>query len=160
VRARLLANLNWLVADKLLRMVGGLFIGIWIARYLGPEQFGVLNYAVAFVALFGVVAKLGIDQIVVRDLIRLPQREEEILGTVFTLKLAAGLMILPLAILAAWASQDGDPLVVVLVAVIAIGMVPNALDVYDVYYQSQVLSRYVVFARSAAFLFFSAVRVV
>jgi O-antigen/teichoic acid export membrane protein len=160
MRARILANLNWLVADKILRMAGGLFIGVWIARYFGPDQFGVLNYAIAFVALFGVVANLGINQIVVRELARFPQREGEILGTVFILKLVVSLVVLPLVILSAWISQDGDWLFTVLVSVIAFGMVFNALDVYDIYYQAHVLSRYVVIARSTAFLCFSAVRVV
>jgi O-antigen/teichoic acid export membrane protein len=159
MRARILANLNWLVADKLLRAAGGLFIGIWIARYLGPEQFGALNYALAFVALFSVFARLGIDQIVVRELTRFPQREGEILGTVFTLKLAVSLVVLPLVILSAWASQGGDWPFTVLIGIVAVGMVFSVLDVYDFYYQAQVLSRYVVFARSTAFLFFSAVRV-
>jgi len=51
-------------------MVTGLLVGIWVARYLGPVQFGVFNYAIAFASIFGTVAKLGLDGIVVRDLVR------------------------------------------------------------------------------------------
>jgi O-antigen/teichoic acid export membrane protein len=159
MKAKLLANLNWLVADKILRLVGGLFIGVWVARYLGPELFGVLNYALAFVALFGTVAKLGIDQIAVRDLTRFPEREEKILGTVLCLKLVVSLIVLMLVIPTAWIAQDGDLSFTVLVSVIAVGMIFNALDAYDIYYQAHILSRYVVLARSTAFIVFSAVRV-
>ncbi len=97
MRARLLANLNWLAADRVLRLVGGLLVGVWVARYLGPEQYGALNYALAFVALFGAVAKLGMDQIVVRGLVLAPDQEGKILGTLFGLKLCAGLIASALA---------------------------------------------------------------
>ena len=49
-------NIGWLFIDRFLRMGVGLLVGVWVARYLGPAQFGMLNYALAFVALFGVVA--------------------------------------------------------------------------------------------------------
>jgi len=160
MRARLFANFNWLLAEKILRLAGGIVIGIWIARYLGPEQFGMLNYALAFVAIFGAVARLGIDQIVIRDLTNFPERQGAILGTTLTLKLAAALIALILVMPTAWLAQDGDWSFMVLVAVVAAGMIFNALDAYDLYYQAHVLSRYAVFARSASFILFSAVRVI
>jgi O-antigen/teichoic acid export membrane protein len=159
MRARLLANLNWLFADKVIRMVGGLVIGVWVARYLGPEQYGLLNYALAFVALFGAVARLGIDQVVVRDLTRMPEKEGAILGTVFALKLASGLIALLLIIPVAWLARDGDWSFMVLIVVVAVGLVFNALNAYDLYFQAHVLSRYAVIARSISFLLFAVVRV-
>src|SRR5271169_3716703 len=159
MRAKLLANLNWLLADKVLRLVGGLFIGVWMARYLGPEQFGALSYALAFVALFGAVAKLGLDQVVVRDLTKSPEKQSVILETMFILKLAAGLAALVLIIPVAWIAQNGNLTEVVLITVIAAGLIFNALDTYDIYYQAHVLSRYAVIARSGSFLLFSVVRV-
>lgn len=159
MKARILSNLNWLLADKVVRLVGGLFIGVWIARYLGPERFGLLNYALAFVALFGTVAKLGMDQLVVRDLTREPEREGEILGTVFVLKLVSAVLGVALVIPAAWLTQQGDISFIILVAVIAAGMMFNPFDVYDIYYQSHVLSRHVVLSRGAAFLLITAMRV-
>ena len=64
-----LKNTSWLLFDRLVRIFGGLFIGIWIARYLGPSDFGVLNYALAYVAFFQVFVNLGLNQIVVRELV-------------------------------------------------------------------------------------------
>ena len=159
MKARLLANLNWLFADKVLRLAGGLIIGVWTARYLGPEQFGNLNYAIAFVALFGAVAKLGIDQIVVRDLVRMPDKQPAILGTVLVMKLVASLVALAVVIPIAWLSQQGNWDFTLMVGVIAAGMLFNVLDAYDIYYQAHVRSRDVVFARGIAFLVFAAVRV-
>ena len=85
-----IANTGWLFADSILRMGVGMFVGVWIARYLGPQQFGVLSYAMAFVALFSAVATLGLDSIVIREVLRNPASANEIMGSAFILKLAGG----------------------------------------------------------------------
>ena len=67
---RYLKNTSWLFGEKVLRMVMGLFVGIWVARYLGPEQFGTFSYSQSFVGLFTAIATLGLDGIVVRELVK------------------------------------------------------------------------------------------
>ncbi len=59
-------NAGWLLVDRVLRLALGVVVGIWIARYLGPARFGLLNYAVAFAGAFGALATLGLDAVVVR----------------------------------------------------------------------------------------------
>src|SRR4030065_2467894 len=90
VRARLdgrhrlqqaVGNSGWLLTDKVTRLVIGLVIGIWMARVLGPAQFGQFNYALAYVALFSSVATLGLDGIVVRNLVHTPDAKSQLLGS-------------------------------------------------------------------------------
>lgn len=88
-------NTSWLMGEKILRMFMGLFVGIWVARYLGPEQFGLLSYAQSFVFLFTAIATLGLDSIVVRELVRNGSQRDILLGTSFALKLAGSLFVLP-----------------------------------------------------------------
>lgn len=159
MRKRLLANLNWLFADRIIRIVGGLVIGIWVARYLGPGDYGLLNFALSFVALFGTVGRLSIDPVAVRELTKFPEREKEILGTIFRLKLWGSLAAVALVLPAAWLVQPDNPLFMLLVTITAVGILFNALDVIDIFYQARTLSKYVVQARTIAFLLFSAVRV-
>jgi PST family polysaccharide transporter len=159
MRKRLLANLNWLFADRIIRIVGGLVIGIWVARYLGPGDYGLLNFALSFVALFGTVGRLSIDPVAVRELTKFPEREKEILGTIFRLKLWGSLAAIALVLPAAWLVQPDNPLFILLVTITAVGILFNALDVIDIFYQARTLSKYVVQARTIAFLLFSAVRV-
>ena len=80
---RYFVNTSWMFAEQLLRMVAGLLVGIWVARYLGPEQFGIFSYAIAFASLFSNIAKLGLDGIVVRDLVKEPEQRGIYLGIVF-----------------------------------------------------------------------------
>lgn len=147
----IIGNIGWLLLDKVVRMGVGLFVGVWVARYLGPEQFGTLNYAMAFTALFGTLAGLGLDGIVIRDLVRQPKSRGEILGSALVLKLAAGLATLGLTLVAIFLVRPQDPLARWLVGILAASTVFKALDAIDLWFQSQVQSRYTVWARNSAF---------
>jgi len=159
MRKQLFANLNWLFADRILRIFGSLVIGIWVARYLGPADFGLLSFALSFVALFGMAGRLSIDPVAVRELTKHPEKEREILGSVFRLKLLGSLAATALVLPAAWLAQPDNPLFVLLVIVTGIGVLFNATDAIDVFYQAKVLSKYVVQARAIAFLTISVIKV-
>ena len=106
---RYFANTSWLFAEQLLRMVAGLLVGIWVARYLGPEQFGIFSYAIAFTSLFNSIAKLGLDGIVVRDLVKEAEKRDIYLGTAFWLKLLGALLMLGIVAIAMQLTSS-DPL--------------------------------------------------
>lgn len=148
---KILANTGWLFVDKILRMGVGLLVGVWVARYLGPEQFGLYNYALSFVALFSAFATLGLDGIVVRDIVRDPSYKNEILGTAFILKLLGGISTLILAVGAVSLLRPHDNLTRWLVGIIAAGTIFQAFDVIDFWFQSQVQSKYTVYAKNVAF---------
>ena len=84
---RYFKNTSWMMGEQFLRIIAGLFVGIWVARYLGPEQFGLFSYVLAFTAIFGGIAKLGLDGIMVRELVNHPEKRDTYLGTAFWLKI-------------------------------------------------------------------------
>lgn len=132
--------------EQVLRILAGLFVGIYVARYLGPEQFGVYSFAAAFVALFGAIAKLGLDGIVVRDLVNHPDKRDIYLGTAFWLKLIGALLTLvALAIAVQFTSNDATTNLYIFI--IASGLIFQSFEVVDSYFQSKVLSKYVSIAK-------------
>ena len=155
----LIGNSGWLAADKIIRGGGGLVLAAWIARYLGPDSFGQLSFAIAFVALFSAIATLGLDAIVVRDLVRNPENKDEILGSVFQLKLIGGCLAFFLVLTAIWMIRPSDSRAQWLIGIIAAGMMFQAFDVADLWFQSQVRSRATVLARNIAFLVLAGIKV-
>jgi O-antigen/teichoic acid export membrane protein len=75
---RYFANTSWLMGHRVLSMVVALFVGVYVARYLGSERFGFLSYAGSFVGLFTALATLGLDGIMVRELVKTPERRDEL----------------------------------------------------------------------------------
>ena len=155
----ILGNSTWLLADKAVRMGVGLVVGVWLARYLGPERFGRFNYAIAFVALFSPIAIFGLDGIVVRELVRRPECKREILGSAFAIRIVGSFLAFSLALAAILTVREGDRQSQWLVGIIAAGMIFQAFDIADLWFQSQVRSRYSVLAKSGAFLALTAVKI-
>lgn len=156
---RYFKNISWLFAEKILRMIVGLFVGVWVARYLGPEEFGLFSYAQSFVGLFTAIATLGLDGIVVRELVKDKSRRDELVGTTFWLKLIgafAVLVILGIAI----NFTSNDSYTNILVFIIASATIFQSFNVIDFYFQSKVLSRYVVYSNVISLLLSSLVKVV
>ena len=73
-------NTSWLLGERILRMAISLFVGIYVARYLGPERYGLLSYALSFVWLFSSLASFGLDDILVRELVKLPDQRQNLIG--------------------------------------------------------------------------------
>lgn len=155
----IIGNAGWLFADKIVRMGVGLLVNVWVARYLGPEQFGIFNYALAFVALFSALATLGLDNIVVRDIVREPDCRDETLGTAFLLKLAGGAVTLAATLATISLMRPADSLTHWLVGITAAGTIFQAFDAIDFWFQAQVRSKYTVYAKNAAFLMIAVVKV-
>ena len=137
----------------------GLFVGIWVARYLGPEQFGLLSYAQSFVFLFTAIATLGLDSIVIRELVKDNSQRNVLLGTAFALKLIGSICILPLLWFGVQFTSN-DSYTNLLIFIIASGTIFQSFNVIDFYYQSSVLSKYVAFANTITLAISSIIKIV
>ena len=135
----------------------GLFVGVYVARYLGPEQLGVLSFAMSFVALFGAFGRLGLDGIVVRNVVKNPETRDELLGTAFGLRIIGGLALIG-TVFFSIQFTDIEPRTKLLVMIIASGHLLQAFEVIDFYFQSQVLARLISFAGIVSLLFSSAIK--
>lgn len=130
-------NSAWLMADKVLRLIGGLVVGALIARHLGPDAYGLLSATLATVGLLQALAGLGLDIVTVRALTAQEHAPGTVLGTVLAFKLAAGGLTAALwvALGARLALWSGVP--TALVAVSAPTLLWTALDVFDYWSQAQ-----------------------
>jgi PST family polysaccharide transporter len=155
----ILQNVAWLFFDRILRMGVGLFVGVWVARYLGVEKFGIFNYATAIVALFNPLTKLGLDGLIIRSIVREPGIKDQILGTTFWLKLAGAIASIFLAVSSIFVLHHDDQLTVGIVAILATAGIFQAFDAIDYWFQSQIQSKYTVVARNTAFIITALVKV-
>lgn len=84
---KIVSNVTWSLSGKIVNMASALFVGILVARYLGPENYGIMNYVISYVAIFSVFATFGLDNIEIRELSRQNDKKDTILGTCFSLRI-------------------------------------------------------------------------
>jgi O-antigen/teichoic acid export membrane protein len=154
-----ISNTGWMLGDKIIRMGVGLLVGVWLARYLGPSLYGEFSYAFAFASLFAPVAMLGLDEIVIRKLVRGTTSRDEILGTVFFLMLLGGSAVLVLATAAIFLVRPDDTLSQWLVAIITGGTIFQAFLAIEFWFESQLQWKFTVYAKLTAFLLISIIKI-
>jgi polysaccharide transporter, PST family len=156
----IIINIGWLFFDKFFRMGVGMIVGALTARYLAPEKYGIWNYAIAFSSLFGSLAALGIDRIAVREIVKKPEQHNEILGSIFYLRLSAGILAFVISVLIVFVTKGGDLYITLLVAMCSSNYLLQSVQVIDFYYQAEVKSKYTVYAQNIAFFIIAGVKVV
>lgn len=152
-------NTSWLFAEKILRMVVGLFVGIWVARYLGPEQFGLLSYVLAFVGLFAPLGKLGFDGIVSRDIAKNESDIDELISTSILFKFLGSLIIVALTSAYMYFTKEQD-IYFYLSIVLSMVFVIKAYEVKEFYFRAKVKAKYISIANSIAIVASSLLKVV
>lgn len=137
----------------------GLLVGVWVARYLGPAQFGQLNYAIAFVGLFGAIAGLGLNGIVVRDIVREPSVADVTLGTTLFLQVLGGIVSILLIIISIVFLRPNDEYAWFIVAITSLNLIFKSTEVIKYWFESQVKSKYTVWVENGVFVFIAAIKV-
>lgn len=142
---RYAGNTLWLFGEKFLKIVIGIAITVWVIRYLGPEQFGLLSYAISFVGLFSVIATVGLEKILIRELVSGEFSHERLLGTAFGLRMVGVICVFCLiGIFIQLVDNNNNEHM--LIFIIASAILFQTLDVIKLYFKSKVLSKYEVFA--------------
>lgn len=119
---QVLRNIAWHSSEKILRMITGFLVGLWLARYLGPKQYGSLNYVMAWLGMFNAIAWLGVGETVMRDMVRDRADEGRILGSAFLIRLCGSVLAVSAALIAAHWVGSFDSTQMVLLAILCIGV--------------------------------------
>jgi O-antigen/teichoic acid export membrane protein len=148
---RYLFSASWLLAERVLRVVSSIFVGIYVARYLGPDRFGIYSYVLAFFSVAVVVSRLGLNHILVREIIHVPANRDELLGTAFWTTAVGALFSLgALAVVTSLIGTDTTTQIYILI--VGCGLIFQAFDVVEAYFQAKVMARPVSIARTMQLL--------
>src|SRR6218665_2245783 len=154
-----LHNSGWLVADKVFRALAAIVVSAWVARYLGPADFGKLSFILAIVAFFQVVSVLGLDGIVVRDIVKNKEEAGLILGTALAMRLLAGAFSwigIVLAMMIIYGPGNDNMWMALFIGG---SLIFQAADTVDLWFQSQTQSRRTVLVKFLAVLLSGLLRI-
>ena len=92
IKRKIIRNVFWAVIGKVITLFSTLIVGIFVARYLGPKQYGLMSYVISIASLFTVFATFGSSEIIIRELSKKEKPKEVVLGSAMALRM--GLAIL------------------------------------------------------------------
>lgn len=155
---RYLGNSTWMMTEQLLRLFSGIFVGIYVARYLGPEQFGALSYVLSISALLIGVSRMGMDSVLIRELVLRPDRKQELMGTAFWIMTITALLCYALTTITIYNIQENDE-TKLYALIIAGSTFFTSFLVIDFYFQSQIQAKYSSLCKSISLIITSAIKI-
>lgn len=148
---RIVKNAGWLIFGKIIQMLINFIVGILTARYLGPGNYGLINYAGAYTAFFSSICTLGINSVIVKEFIDMTKEEGKIIGTALGLRAVSSLFSAITIIAIAFVLDSGEPTTIWVVALCSIGVIFNIFDTFNYWFQSKLQSKKTAIATLSAY---------
>lgn len=152
LKNRTVKNAGWIIGGRLMNKLLAFLVGILTARYLGPGNYGLVNYAVAYTAFFAALCNLGISSVIIKNFADHPDEEGEAVGTALALR-AVSSFLSAVMIVSIVSVIDGDePLTVLVAALSSIGLLFQIFDTFNQWFQAKLWSKYASAASVVSYL--------
>lgn len=142
-QTKIITNVFWAITGKVVTLLSTLIVGIFVARYLGPDQYGLMNYVVSLVALFTVFATFGTTEIIIRELAKKNISKDVILGSAFRVRIYLSIVSY-IAICVYLLLSDEARDTSILILIYAISIILSSFEVIRFYFTSIIENEYVV----------------
>lgn len=139
---RVVKNASWIIGIQIVKSLLGLVISMLTARFLGPSNFGLINYAASIVAFVTPIMYLGLNGVLVQEIVNTPEKEGEILGTSVTMTFLSSLLCVIGVISFAAAVNRGERETVIVCALYSTLLIFQSLELLNYWFQAKLLSKY------------------
>lgn len=136
LKNKFIKNASWLVFAQIYQMIIQLIVGVISARYLGPTNYGTLNYAAAYISFFTILCSLGLEGVVVREIVKNREQEGVILGTSIVYRLIASILSMVSVWIIVYIVNTNDRLLLTVVFLQSLVLPFNAFQTLEQWYQS------------------------
>lgn len=133
-------NTSWMFIGRIIIILVTFLVNIYIARYLKPLEYGILNYVLSFVGIFAILPSLGVDSILLRELSHSKNDKDVLMGSAFVIKMIGSLITYLIVVIVLLISRI-DSYERTLILIYATSFFFHAFNVIDTFFQSSVLAR-------------------
>ena len=157
---KVVKNAGWIIGGRLVNKLLAFLVGILTARYLGPSNYGLINYAAAYTSFFASVCTLGINSIIVKNFVDHPDEEGKTIGTTLLLRAVSSLLSALMIVGIVGIVDRDEPLTVVVVALCSVGLIFQIFDTLNYWFQARLQSKYSALASLASYAAVSVYKIV
>ena len=157
---RVIRNAGWMIAGKISQSLINLIVGLLTARYLGPANYGLISYASAYTTFFSSICTLGINSVIVKELIDAPEKEGEVLGTSLGLRAISSALSAITIVGISFLLDANEPETQLVVALYSVSVIFHIFEVFDYWFQSRLQSKKAAMASLAAYVITSLYKII
>lgn len=152
-------NAGWLICGKVIQMLLSLIVGVITARYLGPGNYGLINYGMAYVTFFTALCNLGLNAVIIKEFVDHPDEQGTAIGTAISMRLVSSILSFVLTVGIASIVDRGEPTTIVVVALCNLGSVFHVFETINFWFQAQYKSKITALATLVAYVAMSAYKI-
>ena len=153
-------NAGWLISGRVVQMILSFFVSVLTARYLGPGNYGLINYAGAFVAFFTSLCTLGINYVIIKDFVDNPEEQGLTIGTSLILRAVSSLLSAILIVVIVSVVDHGEQLTIYVALLCSVALIFQVFDTFNYWFQYRYQSRVTAIATLIAYFATSVYRII
>ncbi|CVH79334.1 colanic acid exporter [Clostridiales bacterium CHKCI006] len=153
-------NASWLIGGRIIQMIISLFVGILTARYLGPNNYGLINYGLAYVTFFTSVCNLGINSIIIKNFVDHPEEQGITIGTTLFLRIFSSILSNFLILCLVLIVDNGELSTVIVTLLCSLSLIFQSFDTLNYWFQSRYQSKITSLATLFAYIIVSVYRII
>lgn len=138
---RFLGNTSWIIFGRIAQMFISFIISMITARYLGPSNYGVINYVNSYISFFTAVCNLGLNSVIVKELIDRPDSQGETMGTVIGLRIISSILSIASIMSCIGIIFDNNAVYMTVAVLQSLILFFNAFEMIEYWYQSKLMSK-------------------
>jgi O-antigen/teichoic acid export membrane protein len=152
LNSRVFKNAAWIIGCKIVQALINLVIGLLTARYLGPSNYGIINYVASIVAFAMPIMQLGLKNTLVKEFVQDPAREGEILGTALVINIISSVFCMLGCVSFVMVADAGEKQTILVCSLYSLTLLFQATEMTQYWFQSKLLSKYPSIATLCAYL--------
>ena len=151
IKNKEITNAGWLIGGKVAQMLLSLMVGVFSARYLGPENYGLIHYGNAYIAFSMAFCTLGLNSVIIKDFVDHPEDQGKSLGSSIALRLISSLCSMLMIVTVVSILDNSEPETIVVVALSSVSLLFHAFDTINYWFQSRYQSKVTAIATFVAY---------
>ena len=160
LKNKLVHNAGWIIGEKIIYKLLAFFISLIMARYLGPGNYGLINYATAYTTFFASLCTLGINSVIVKDFVDHPAESGETIGTTLILRMISSVLSVGIIVGIVAIIESDEPMTILVVTLCSISLIFKVFDTFNYWFQSRLQSKYSAMANLIAYVVMSIYKVI
>lgn len=159
IRSRTTVNTIWLAGGKMFNKVTAFLVGIITARYLGPSNYGIINYAAVYTTFFASICALGINSVIVKEFVDNPEEQGEALGSALVMRMISSVISVIMISGLSFIIDKGDTVTIIVVILCSLGLFFQIFDTINYWFLSKLKSKFTAIVSSIGYVFVSAYKI-